>query len=106
MEMIGRYQERDRLQALFSDAVILISSYAKNELGNDSGSRLAMEYASNYGITRAVVYNPDTDADNPKYDLNRQLLNETNVIEVNKNNFKDLNCILSTKNSSVNGSLF
>ena len=76
MVLGGRYQERDRLQALFSDSIILTSSYAKNELGNDSGSRLAMEYARQYEIPRAVVYNAMTDSDNPKYDLNRQLMRE------------------------------
>lgn len=76
MELNGRYQERDRLQALFSDAIILASSYAKNDLGNDSGSRLAMGYALAYGIQRAVMYDEYEDANNPKYDLNRQILAE------------------------------
>lgn len=82
MELSGRYQERDRLQALFSDVIILASSYAKNDQGNDSGSRLAMEYALNYGIPRAVMYDPETDANNPKYDLNRQLMNDEPTISV------------------------
>lgn len=76
MEMTGRYQERDRLQALFSNAVVLSASYAKNDLGNDSGSRLAMGYAQDYGLTRAVLYDPETNANNPKYDLNRQIMGE------------------------------
>ena len=76
MEMTGRYQERDRLQALFSNAVVLSASYAKNDLGNDSGSRLAMGYAKDYGLTRAVLYDPKTNANSPKYDLNRQIISE------------------------------
>ena len=76
MEMTGRYQERDRLQALFSNAVVLSASYAKNDLGNDSGSRLAMGYAQDYGLTRAVLYDPETNANNPKYDLNRKIIGE------------------------------
>ena len=52
MEMRGRYQERDRLQAMFSDAIILTASYDVNSDGNDSGSRLAMEYARQYQIPR------------------------------------------------------
>lgn len=76
MEMNGRYQERDRLQALFSDCVILAASYAKNDMGLDSGSRLAMEYAASYSIPRAVMYDPDMNAENPKYDLNRQCIRE------------------------------
>lgn len=87
MEMSGRYQERDRLQALFSDCVILTASYEKNNLGNDSGSRLAMEYALKYSIPRAVIYDSIADANNPKYDLNRQLINEEKeIILINKNN--------------------
>lgn len=82
MELRGRYQERDRLQALFSDCVILAASYAKNELGLDSGSRLAMEYASSYSIPQAVMYDPDKDFGNQKYDLNRQLISEQNGITV------------------------
>lgn len=76
MEQSGRYQERDRLQALFSDAVVLTASYAKNDLGLDSGSRLAMGYARDYGITRALMYDAELDAENPKFDLNRQIIGE------------------------------
>lgn len=76
MELSGRYQERDRLQALFSDCVILAASYAKNDLGLDSGSRLAMEYAASYSIPRAVMYDPERNAENAKYDLNRQCIRE------------------------------
>jgi DNA processing protein len=73
-ELIGRYQERDRLQALYSDGILLISSYAKNDVGNDSGSRLAMEYACNYGIPRGVMYDEISDRNNAKFDLNRQIM--------------------------------
>lgn len=87
MELSGRYQERDRLQALFSDCVVLAASYAKNDLGNDSGSRLAMGYASSYSIARAVMYDPATDAGNPKYDLNRQVLSEPGeIVVINRGN--------------------
>ena len=82
MELGGRYQERDRLQALFSDSIILSASYSKNEQGNDSGSRLAMEYALNYAIPRAVIYDPETNSNNPKYDLNRQLIREQKEITI------------------------
>jgi DNA processing protein len=74
--LTARYDERDRLQALFSDVVILAASYAKNNLGNDSGARLAMGYAKKYGIIRAVQYNKEADVNNPKYDLNRQLIHQ------------------------------
>jgi DNA processing protein len=91
MELSGRYQERDRLQALFSDSIILVASYAKNDKGNDSGSRLAMNYALNYSIHRCVIYNHDTDANNPKYDLNRQYIKEQeNITIINNNNIKEV----------------
>lgn len=87
MELSGRYQERDRLQALFSDCVILAASYAKNDLGLDSGSRLAMEYAKNYSIQRAVMYDSARDGENPKFDLNRQLIREqVGIFVINQEN--------------------
>ena len=79
--LIGRYQERDRLQALFSDVIILAASYAKNDLGKDSGSRLAMGYAKDYSIQRAVIYD-DEDVDNPIYNLNREIIRENSFPEV------------------------
>lgn len=76
MEMRGRYQERDRLQAMFSDAIILTASYDVNTEGNDSGSRLAMNYARQYQIPRYVMYNEKIDSTNPQFDLNRRILQE------------------------------
>jgi len=91
MELGGRYQERDRLQALFSDTIILAASYAKNNQGNDSGSRLAMEYAFNYSIPRVVIYDSVTDENNPKFDLCKQLIKEDDTITViNRENLKVL----------------
>lgn len=75
-EMISRFVVRDRLQALFSDAVVLAASYAPNNLGNDSGSRHAMGKAKEYGIKRAVIYNEAKHAGNPMFDLNRQISSE------------------------------
>ena len=87
MEFSGRYQERDRLQALFSDCVVLTASYAKNDLGNDRGSRLAMEYAASYSILRSVIYDSEIDVGNPKYDLNRQLIKEQGgIVVINRKN--------------------
>jgi DNA processing protein len=92
MELSGRYQERDRLQALFSDCVILAASYAKNDLGLDSGARLAMEYAKNYAIPRAVMYDSQMDVINPKYDLNRQIIREqVGVLVINRGN---MDCVV------------
>jgi DNA processing protein len=104
MELRGRYQERDRLQALFSDSIILSASYAKNDQGNDSGSRLAMEYALSYSIPRAVIYNSITDAENPKYDLSRQLIAEEKEIAIiDKNNLvSSIEKIVSNKSAIEN----
>ena len=112
-ELSSRYQERDRLQALFSDSIILSASYAKNNLGKDSGSRLAMAYALNYSIPRAVIYNEVADINNPKYDLNRQVINEdeeTTIIN-QENLFLSIKKILSStpnikNNKPSQGSLF
>lgn len=89
MELNTRYKDRDRLQALFSDAVILVASYAKNSatiwnITNqklDSGARLAMEFAGNYQIPRAIMYNHDVDYQDPMFDLNRELL-ATNSVSI------------------------
>lgn len=90
MAFTARYQERDRLQALFSDAIVLASSYAKNDLGNDSGARLAMEYARQFNIPRAVMYDSIQNQHNPKFDLNRQLITEQpNITILNKQNYHD-----------------
>lgn len=99
MELRGRYQQRDRLQVLFSNSIILSASYAKNDRGNDSGSRLAMEYALNYSIPRAVIYDPVTDVNNPKYDLNRHLIKEDKgIMIINRNNLvSSIKKIMSNK---------
>lgn len=89
-DMISRFVVRDRLQALFSDAVLLAASYAQNTLGNDSGSRHAMEKAKAYGIKRAVIYNDAKHRGNPMYDLNRQiLLSDSFVIRIDSTNLAE-----------------
>lgn len=82
MVLSSRYQERDRLQAQFCDAIILSASYAKNSLGLDSGSRLAMGYAADYGIPRGVIY--DESGNDPMFELNRQYMNEDSKVVVVK----------------------
>jgi DNA processing protein len=89
-ELSKRYIERDRLQALFSDCVVLSASYAENNLGNDSGARHAMNYALSYSICRAIMYESKLSDDNPKYDLNRQLLREDNrIIVISRDNLQE-----------------
>lgn len=98
-ELFSRYKERDRLQALFCDTIILAASYAQDSATRwnmhgqklDSGARFAMEYAKNYNIPRAVMYNQDTDINNPMFDLNRQLIMEQEDITiVTKRNLKKI----------------
>lgn len=72
-ERIGRFLARDRLQAMFSFAVILIASYRKGE--GDSGSRHAMEKAKQYGRARYAMYREEDEGD-PRFGLNRLVLGE------------------------------
>lgn len=88
-EIISRFVERDRLQAMFSDAIMLTASYALNNVGNDSGSRHAMEKAKLYGIKRGVVYNKIKHKDNPKFDLNRQLIADNSIIRIDSQNMNE-----------------
>ena len=101
-EMISRFVVRDRLQALFSDAVLLTASYAPNNIGNDSGSRHAMEKAKTYGIKRAVIYNDTKHQNNSMYDLNRQILqNDTSVIRIDSSNLTDTVDLLCAKSEEL-----
>lgn len=89
-DMISRFVVRDRLQALFSDAVLLAASFAPNNFGNDCGSRHAMEKAKNYCIKRGVIYNDSKHNGNPMYDLNRQIISEDKtVIRIDSVNLRD-----------------
>ena len=71
-EAINRFVERDRLQALFAKAVILIASYEGRD--GDSGSRHAMVKANKYGHMACVMYNAATDGTARDMKLNRSLL--------------------------------
>jgi DNA processing protein len=90
MELTSRYHERDRLQALFCDAIVLAASYAQNSAERwnlfgqklDSGARLAMGYAKEYSIHRAVMYEENSDENNPMFDLNRDLIKEQKDITI------------------------
>lgn len=100
MELNSRYQDRDRLQALYSDGIVLSASYAKSDKGCDSGSRLAMQYASNYSIPRAVIYEDSLENNNNRmFNLNRQLINEDKeVIKISRGNLvESIMKILSKK---------
>jgi len=113
-ELSSRYKERDRLQALFCDTIILIASYAQDSASRwnihnqklDSGARLAMGDAKKYNITCAVMYNDNIDNNNPMFDLNRQLIkeNSSTIILTNKNLEKIIGDI-KNKQSFINGKL-
>ena len=70
-EFLGRYAERDRLQAMFASCVVLAASYSQKDRGCDSGSRFAMAKAREYGVPRCVIYDDVRDAGNPMYNLSR-----------------------------------
>lgn len=90
MELSSRYKERDRLQALFCDTIVLAASYAQNSAERwkmfgqklDSGARLAMGFAKDYNIPRAVMYDQILDENNPMFDLNRDLIKEQKDITI------------------------
>jgi DNA processing protein len=113
-ELNSRYKERDRLQALFCDAIFLIASYAQDSAKRwnlhdeklDSGARLAMGYAKNYNITRAVMYDERIDNSNPMFDLNRQLLQEDkNTMVITKKNLEKIVNEIKNKQSFVSEKL-
>ncbi len=121
MELFSRYKERDRLQALFCDAIVLVASYAEDSaerwnLGGkklDSGARLAMKYAESYKIPRVVMYDENTDENNPMFDLNRKLIKEAKgkITIINRDNAletidKIINRIRSAKEQGKQEMLF
>jgi DNA processing protein len=73
-EFIGRYAERDRLQAMFSESVVLAASYSQRDYGMDSGSRFAMGKAVEYGVSRFVIYDSVRDANDPMFNLSREAI--------------------------------
>lgn len=81
-ESIKRFIERDRLQAMFSKAVILIASFRQGQ--GDSGSRHAMQKAKEYGKPRYVMFNQKIDANEKIFGLNQDLLNDDVAILTDK----------------------
>lgn len=76
-ESVKRFTDRDRLQALFAKAVILIASHRKNE--GDSGSRHALESAKKYGIGRYMMFDPEKDSGKSLFGMNADLHREPDV---------------------------
>lgn len=114
-ELTTRYVERDRLQALFCDTIILVASYSQSsntiwkELSGqklDSGARLAMGYAKDYGIPRYVMYDAKNDNQNPMFDLNREILNEDKDVKIiSKKEIEEMIIFLKKRNQQQ-GNLF
>ena len=77
-ESIKRFIDRDRLQSLFSFAVILVASNSYGE--GDSGSRHAMNKAKEYNCKRFCMYDEKQDLNNPLFGLNRDEI--TNGVEI------------------------
>lgn len=95
MELSSRYKERDRLQALFCDTIVLVASYSQDSAERwkifgqklDSGARLAMGYAVDYNIPCAVMYDRNLDENNPMFDLNREIIQkQKNVTIITREN--------------------
>lgn len=90
MDLSSRYKNRDRLQALYCDTIILAASYAQDSAERwklfgqklDSGARLAMGFAKDYNIPRAVMYDQNLDANNPMFDLNRELIDDGKSVTI------------------------
>jgi len=107
MELSSRYKERDRLQALFCDTIVLAASYAQNSAERwmmfgqklDSGARLAMGFAKDYNIPRAVIYDQILDESNPMFDLNRDLIKEQKDVTIltNENYIETVEKIMNKK---------
>lgn len=72
-ESVKRFIERDRLQAMFAEKIILIASFLQGQ--GDSGSRHAMDKAQEYGKERYVMFNEHTDKSVPIFGLNESLVN-------------------------------
>ena len=98
-EAVNRFIQRDRLQAMFSKAIILVASYRKGE--GDSGSRHAMDAARKYEIDRYVIYNNKTDENNSMFALNKDLLLDKKIKSVKVLKSISINQIKSLKNNNL-----
>lgn len=98
-ESIQRFIERDRLQAMFAKAVILVASYRKGE--GDSGSRHAVEAAKKYEIERYAMYNSKTDYSNIRFGLNKDLIESKTGENVKVLNISSIEYIASFKSPDL-----
>lgn len=109
-----RYTERDRLQALFSDAVCLVASYAhsdslaaksKKSESKDSGARHALEKAKKWSIPRIA---PKGLVGDERFNLNREILGDLKkpVIEINMENIDSVIDEIKKSKVAVKQALF
>ena len=78
-DRIRRFIDRDRLQAMYSKAVILVASFTQGN--GDCGSRYAMQRAKEYGRARYVMFDENTDNNRLIFGLNKiQILDGANII--------------------------
>lgn len=98
-EAINRFIARDRLQAMFAKAIILIASYRQGE--GDSGSRHAMEAARKYEIDRYIVYNDNIDSENKQFGLNKDLISKNGLDHVKNLIPSSINIIQSLENANL-----
>ena len=87
-DAVNRYIERDRLQAMFSKAVIMIASFKSGQ--GDSGSRHAMEYAENYAVSRYVMYNNETDSLNNQFGLNKNFIEQKKAVALTSSSINEI----------------
>ena len=76
-EIAKRFIDRDRLQAMFAKAVILIASYAEHK--GDSGARHAMNKALKYKHQTCVMYDEKRDSHVDEMELNKQFVEASSV---------------------------
>ena len=76
-EMAKRFIDRDRLQAMFAKAVILIASYSVHK--GDSGARHAMNKALKYKHQTCVMYDEKRDSNVDEMELNKQFVEAGSV---------------------------
>lgn len=67
-----RFIDRDRLQAMFSKAVVLVASYREGE--GDSGSRHAFKKGEEWGLYTTALFSANGDNENPQFGLNKDLV--------------------------------
>lgn len=80
-DSVKRLIDRDRLQAMFADRIVLIASYRQGS--GDSGSRHAMAKAKEYGKERFVMFREEIDGGNPMFALNEDLIAEGATVLTN-----------------------